>query len=68
MIRVFSKILSMKSNQNLMEGNYNFLILSQLSQMKSKSHNLSEENSALQNPIDPYPFRVKKLAEVFTYY
>jgi hypothetical protein len=37
-----------------MEGNYNFLILSQLNQMKSKrnffSDNLSEENSALQSP------------------
>jgi hypothetical protein len=39
--------------------------------MKSKrnvfSHNLLEENSALQSPTHPYPFRVKKLAEVFTH-
>jgi len=41
-----------------MEVNYNFLILSQLSQMKSKrkkfSHKLLEENSALQSPTPPF--------------
>jgi hypothetical protein len=41
-----------------MEVSYKFSILSQLSQMKSKrkkfSHNLLEENFALQSPTPPF--------------